>query len=201
MTDQERAWDSFYRANGRAWRGNCTLPGVPAGSGPALDIGCGAGKSTVSLMDLGYSVTGMDLSSDALAVCRERFGDSVLLIKGSVLDIPLPDSSFICAIAVHLLEHIPDADMPLAASEIRRVLRPGAILFIRDFAPGDMREHTRRNTDIAYYHRDPDDIIRFFDGFTVLSSRRAEEPTRFGTVRTRSEILLRRLRGRSVLYR
>lgn len=189
--DQELAWDSFYRANGRAWRGNCTLPGLLPGTGPALDIGCGAGKSTRSLMDLGYSVTGMDLSDEAVSICRTRFGDEARFIKGSVLDIPFPGSSFDCAVAVHLLEHVPDADMPRAASEIGRVLRPGALLFIRDFAPGDMRESTRRNADIDYFHRDPDEIIRFFGGFNVVSARRSEEPTRFGAVRVRSEVLLR----------
>lgn len=189
--NQEQAWDSFYRANGRAWRGNCTLLGVPEGSGPALDIGCGAGKSTRSLLDLGYDVSGIDLSSESVSLCRTRFGNPDAFKKGSVLDIPFPDSWFVCATAVHVLEHVPDSDMPRAASEIRRVLRPGGILFIRDFAPGDMREGTRRNADIVYFHRDPEDILRFFEDFTVISSVRAEEPTRFGTVRFRSELLLR----------
>ncbi len=194
VTDQEQAWDSFYRSNGRAWRGNCTLPGIPRGTGEALDIGCGAGKSTESLMALGYRVCGADLSSEAVTLCRARFGDRAEFVRSGVADMPYPDSTFDCAVAVHVLEHVSDDEMPCAASEIRRVLKPGAWLFIRDFAPGDMRESGRRGSDIEYVHRGPEDISRFFDEFDIVSAEKVVEPTRFGTVRVRSELLMRNRR-------
>ena len=188
--DQTDAWNEFYRSNGRAWRGNTRLPDPLGGSGRALDIGCGSGKSASTLIGLGYDVTGIDTSSEAVSICEERFGDSASFLCGSVLDIPVPESSFDYVVAVHVLEHVADDDMARAASEIRRVLKPGGWLFIRDFAPGDMREERRSGSVIEYNHRLPEEIAGFFDGFKVVSAQKVEERTRFGTIRMRSELRL-----------
>lgn len=189
--DQTGAWNEFYRGNGRAWRGNCRMPDPLEGRGRALDIGCGSGKSASSLMDMGYDVSGTDISSEAVAICRNRFGGDRFVV-GSVLSLPYPDSSFDYAVAVHVLEHIPDPDMPRAVAEIGRVLRPGGYLFIRDFAPGDMREGTRDGSDILYVHRTPEEISGFFIGFEPVSCGTVQERTRFGAVRCRAELLLRK---------
>lgn len=37
-----------------------------------LDVGCGAGRYLVPMVQKGYSVTGVDNSPDILAVCEER---------------------------------------------------------------------------------------------------------------------------------
>ena len=190
MREQEEAWDSFYRSNGRAWRGSCRLPDPLGGSGDALDIGCGSGKSCSTLVDMGYRVTGADMSAEAVSLCSERFGGRADFVKCDALALPFPDSSFDYVVAVHVLGHIRDADIPRVSSEISRVLRPGGWLFVRDFAPGDMREASRESSDIDYFHRAPEAILCFFPGFDVASSELAEERTRFGGVRRRSELLM-----------
>ena len=196
---QRDAWDSLYRSNGRMWRGNCRLPDPLGGDGDALDIGCGSGKSTDALIGLGYRVAGVDFSPEAVAVCEGRFGDSAEFLVGSVLSLPFPDGSFDYACCVHVLEHIPDEDMPTAVSEIRRILRPGGYLFVRDFAPGDLRSASREGSEIDYFHRTPEDLLPFFQGFGTIQSELAEERTRFGAVRRRTELLLRRLRTKTTL--
>jgi len=40
--------------------------------GPALDIGCGAGRHSLYLQDKGIAVTAIDTSPLAIEVCRER---------------------------------------------------------------------------------------------------------------------------------
>ncbi len=196
---QREAWDSLYRSNGRMWRGNCRLPDPLDGSGDALDVGCGSGKSADALIGLGYRVTGVDFSPEAVDVCRGRFGDTAKFLVGSVLSLPFDDGSFDYACSVHVLEHIPDADMPTAVSEIRRILRPGGYLFVRDFAPGDLRSSSREGSEIDYFHRTPEDLLPFFQGFVTIQSELAEERTRFGAVRRRTELLLRRLRRKPTL--
>ena len=93
------------------------MPDPLKGRGRALDIGCGSGKSTSTLIDMGYEVSGTDISREAVSICTDRFGSGMFL-AGSVLSLPYPDSSFDYAVAVHVLEHITDVDMHRAVSEM-----------------------------------------------------------------------------------
>ncbi len=188
---QREVWDTFYRSNGRAWRGNTRLPDPIGGEGDVLDVGCGSGKSTSTLIDMGYRVSGMDFSQEAVAICAERFPD-IRFVVGDVLEIPFDGSSFDYVTAIHVLEHISDDDMGRASSELARVLRPDGYLFVRDFAPGDLRSGSREGSDIDYFHRTPEGIATLMPDFIIVTSEVVEERTRFGAVRRRSELLLRK---------
>ena len=192
IMEQRDLWDGFYRDNGRAWRGNSRIPDPLGGRGDALDLGCGNGKTVSTLLDLGYGVTGADFSETAVEMCRENFGDRAAFVTCDVSDLPFPDCSFDYVTAVHVLEHVDDAGMSTLASEIRRVLRPGGYVFVRSFTPSDMRSGARSGEGIRYVHRNPDGIVRFFRDFTAEYARRVDEPTRFGTVRSRAECLFRK---------
>lgn len=154
-----------------------------------MDIGCGCGKSASTLIDLGYDVTGIDVSYEAIRICRRRFGDSAEFIECDVRDI---DDRFDYIVAVHALEHLSDADLHIASSTIIDALSDGGYIFIRDFAPGDLRAASRENSDIDYFYRAPTEIAGFFPGLKILESGIIEERTRFGSVRRRSELLLRK---------
>jgi SAM-dependent methyltransferase len=47
--------------------------------GPALDLGCGAGRHLTHLQDRGLTVTGVDVSPGAVEVCRRRGAQDVRL--------------------------------------------------------------------------------------------------------------------------
>lgn len=53
------------------WR-NCEKQAILHARGRVLDIGCGAGRVLLYLMDKGFDVTGLDNSPLALKVCRKR---------------------------------------------------------------------------------------------------------------------------------
>ena len=187
--EQRDLWDGFYAANGRAWRGNSRIPDPLSGEGDALDLGCGNGKTVSTLIDMGYRVTGVDFSATAVEMCRENFRDSAEFVVSDIVSLPFPDSSFDYVTAIHVLEHIDNQEMPLVASEISRVMRPGARLFVRSFTPSDMRSGKRSGEGIRYVHRNPDGIVSFFREMDVEFARRVDEPTRFGTMRSRAECL------------
>jgi ubiquinone/menaquinone biosynthesis C-methylase UbiE len=102
-----------------------------------LDIGTGTGRMLEILAPRVEHALGIDQSREMLAVARvnlERAGlrnSSVRL--GDMYQLALADASF-DAVVVHQVLHY--ADRPAAAiTEAARVLRPGGILVLVDFAP------------------------------------------------------------------
>ncbi len=187
---QASLWDSLYRSNSRTWRGNARVP-LPVKSGDALDLGCGNGKTVRTLADSGFRVTGVDFSSEAVEICRKQFQGRAEFVRSDITGLPFGDCSFDYVTAVHVLEHLDSDCLRAASEEVLRVLRPGGWLFVRSFAPGDLREAGRRD-GIRYVHRLPEEIVRAFPGMEAVSAELVEDATRFGAVRRRSECLFRK---------
>jgi SAM-dependent methyltransferase len=93
------------------------------GNGSCLDLGCGTGLPTAAVAELGWSVVGVDVSSDLLEVARTR-GVEVLEARADAL--PFDDASFDAAISVWT--HTDIDDFGAAVAEVARVLRRGAPL-------------------------------------------------------------------------
>jgi SAM-dependent methyltransferase len=91
------------------------------GSGRCLDLGCGTGVPTAAVAELGWSVVGVDISTDLLDVARQR-GLEVLEARADAL--PFEDSSFDAAVSV--CTHTDIDEFPAAVAEVARVLRPEA---------------------------------------------------------------------------
>jgi SAM-dependent methyltransferase len=154
-------YDLMFRQEGRHWwylgmrRISEALleRHLAAASGPleVLDAGCGSGGTTAWLGRWGR-VTGLDLSTDALGLARQR-GLS-RLVRGSIEALPFPDQSFDLLTSFDVLYHLRVGDDRRALAEFRRVLRPGGLALIRaaahDWLRGahDQAVHTRHR-----YHR------------------------------------------------
>ena len=149
----------------------------------------GNGKTTSTLLDMGYEVTGIDFSEKAVEYCRSFFGNAAEFRTASATDLPFDDGSFDYVTCVHVLEHLTDEELETAVSEISRVLLPGGYVFVRSFTADDMRSAKRAEGDIRYIYREPDEMAGFFGNLEVISSEKVEEATRFGTVRSRTECL------------
>ena len=92
-----------------------------------LDIGCGAGVSTVFYRDAvgGPEVKGVDISAPAAAAARAR-GVDAAVVNLDREDLPFDANSFDATICGELLEHILDIDHLL--DEIHRTLMPGGLV-------------------------------------------------------------------------
>jgi len=92
-----------------------------------LEVGCNTGFILSGLKQLGYRVTGTDLSTTAVEYAREYYGlDSIYLS-----DFP-PEheaGSFDVLIASHIIEHV--LDPKAFINECTRFLKPGGICIIR----------------------------------------------------------------------
>jgi SAM-dependent methyltransferase len=116
-----------------------------------LEIGCSGGPLLKQLQADGYGhVTGIDISPDAIELCRQRG-----LTDAQVMDAQktsFGDGSFDVIIASDVLEHL--ADAPQALQEWHRLLRPGGMLIV--FVPAFMflwSRHDEVNNHFRRYHR------------------------------------------------
>lgn len=96
------------------------------GEGRLLDVGCGSGKGLESFKELGWDVTGVEMSPYAASKARERLGCEILV--GDFEQIPLDNERFDVVRFSHSLEHL---QSPRKAMEkASRVLRPSGLLWI-----------------------------------------------------------------------
>lgn len=103
---------------------------LPQESTNILDVACGTGKSTESLLSTGLQVTGVDHDSGMIEEAREQAKLKNLTIDYLVSDaehLPFPDEHF-DAVTVGTAFHFFMNDT--AMSEIKRVLKPKGLLFV-----------------------------------------------------------------------
>ncbi len=125
------------------------LPHLEAGQ-DLLDVGCGPGTITTDLAQrvAPGRTTGIDLSSDVIATAREiqdRAGRTdAVFEQASVYELPFADGTFDVVYAHQVLQHL--SEPVTALCEMRRVLREGGLLAVRDgdhgafaWAPDDQR--------------------------------------------------------------
>jgi SAM-dependent methyltransferase len=101
---------------------------VPDG-GSVLDVGCGTGSlvSTVAAAAPHSTVVGIDPALPSVQYARTRFTDPRITINhGNALALPYPTESFDQTLSLLVLMFIPHPEQ--AASEMRRVTRPGGIV-------------------------------------------------------------------------
>jgi ubiquinone/menaquinone biosynthesis C-methylase UbiE len=113
------------------------LLGRPKGAA-VLDIGCGTGNYTIALQAKGHVLTGVDPSERMLVVARDK-SDTIHWIAGRVEALPFDDASFDGAIATLTTHHW--SDMEQGFREVRRVLRPGAVLVLLTSTPEQMQRY------------------------------------------------------------
>jgi len=117
-----------------------------------LDVGCASGRLIEALKSRGHDVvTGVDVSAEAIAACRERGLADVHVMPADHLE--FPEASYDVLIASDVLEHIEDDRRALL--EWRRVLKPRGQLFI--FVPAFMflwSQHDVVNHHFRRYDRD-----------------------------------------------
>ncbi|MFF5176617.1 class I SAM-dependent DNA methyltransferase [Micromonospora sp. NPDC000316] len=106
-----------------------------AGGGPVADVGCGTGRITAHLHDLGADAFGIDLSPGMIDVAR-RDHPGLRFEVGSMTDLGLGDGSVAGLLAWYSLIHIPDEQIGAIFEQFRRVLRPGGPLLL-GFHVGD----------------------------------------------------------------
>ena len=145
-----------------------------------LDLGCGSGQAALSLAHAVRAVQACDLAPGMLAIASAHARDmGIANINFSLKDAAatgFSDASFdaaLCLAVLHLMEH-PE----LAMAELRRVLKPGGLLFLSAYLAGQSAVSRAGNTLMSLTGcRDEqkwaaEGFLRFVkdQGFAVLDS-------------------------------
>ena len=96
-----------------------------------LDIGFGVGTLLKILTRRGFKTSGIEISEASIIKLNKELEAQKIdtnIMKGDILALPFSDNYFDIVVALEVLEHT--VDLPRAAKELNRVLKPGGILII-----------------------------------------------------------------------
>jgi SAM-dependent methyltransferase len=130
---------------------------LKAGS-PVLEIGCGTGRILVPTAHAGIQITGLDLSADMLAVCRERLATEtdpvraqVELVQADMRDFDLGQRFNLVTLPFRPFQHLLTTQDQMACLKcIHSHLNPGGLLILDLFNPSI----PALNSEVGVEHED-----------------------------------------------
>ncbi|WP_035850700.1 class I SAM-dependent methyltransferase [Kitasatospora azatica] len=104
--------------------------------GPVADLGCGPGRVTAHLADLGVSVFGIDLSPEMIGLARQAYPELRFAV-GSMTALELGDEELGGILAYYSTHHTPPQWLPVVFAEFARTLAPGGWLMLGGYVGDD----------------------------------------------------------------
>jgi len=152
--------------------------------GKVLDIGCAWGRDSKSFFERGFSVIGVDLSSEMLKIAK-KLAPGCSFVLADLRSLPLADNCadgiWCCATLLHLKR----SEIIKALLEFKRVLRANAPCYIQvkkgtgeeivgqSFSQGKQRFFT-------YFHENEIRVICQSAGFRIINEHIYNEKDRHG---------------------
>jgi cyclopropane fatty-acyl-phospholipid synthase-like methyltransferase len=97
--------------------------------GPTVELGCGAGCTTVWLATRGFQVTGLDVAPHAIALASRLAAENSVSVELAAFDLTQPithlDEGFDLALDWEVLHHVAPAHRPRYVANVHRMLRNG----------------------------------------------------------------------------
>ena len=174
-----------------------------------LDFGCGYGRTAAQLGGAGWrGVVGVDFSAGMIARGR-REHPTLDLRHAESLPLAEPDSAFDAAILFAVLTTIPDdTEQRAVMAELRRLIRPGGLLYVSDYllqtdarylaryAAGEARHGVYgvwdRGDGGVFRHHTGEGLDALLEGFDRIAERQVETATLSGASAVATQRLSRR---------
>ena len=152
-----------------------------------LDLGCGIGRHALLCAKAGFSVTAVDLSSEALAVLRKKAqeeGAKIKIVEGAYASNLFPRNYFDMVIAFNVIYHGYRKDFETAVATVNYWLKPGGLFFFtcatrRDgkygsgekVAPNTFKPLNSIHPGDIHYFSDENDMRDFLREFTIKDKK------------------------------
>lgn len=169
----------WYRRGWTPWENRTVHPMLTEflqdrAPGKALDLGCGSGLYAAYMARLGWEVTGVDFSAEAVRRARAMAETDGLPIRLYVADVTgpgVPSEEYDFALDIGCLFSLPENRRPFYAQMLKDRVKPGGLYMLFSWLPWWKKGRLRGIS--------PEDAARLFEGsFAVIRTRLGEEKGR-----------------------
>ncbi len=102
---------------------------LPKKSGQIFDFGCGPGHHSAYLTNLGYMVTGNDISPQMIKIARKHAPKAKFICQ-DMFDTNFPPKTFIGIWAAASFIHLPKKQAQVMLSRLHKMLKKNGIIYI-----------------------------------------------------------------------
>lgn len=142
LDDIEKAYDSIYQEGNLIYKiepdrllidwQNILVPGQ------ALELGVGLGKNIDFLLDKGFSVTGVDISSVAIEKLNQKYHSSnCSFLVNDINTFEIPHEKYSLIICSLVLSYLNDTELILLSNKIKNGLCKGGFFYLTDLSERD----------------------------------------------------------------
>ena len=142
IAEQYEKWASDVRLEERTKYTAVLLERLPKGA-EVLELGCGSGIPTTQQLAEKFSVTGVDISAQQIALAKQKIPDAKFL-HADMTELSFPENSFDAITAFYSIIHVPRQEQAELLCKIASWLRPGGLLVI---SMGASSNETQINDD------------------------------------------------------
>ena len=165
-----------------------------------LDVGCGLGRNAIFMAKQGFNVSTFDLSEHSVETTKQKAKEQNVNLKSicvaDMLNMPYPDNSFDCLLAINVISHTDKIGFDKILSEIKRVLRPNgeayftvgskesywftnpACIPVDDYTK--IRVEDGPENGIPHFYINDDDCKTLFNDFKIIEINNIRELTQYG---------------------
>ena len=113
-----------------------------------LDLGCGSGRHLVYLAKRGFDAYGIDIARHGIKIARDWLKKERLKANLEIGDIykklPYKDNFFDAIIGIKTLHHEKIENIRKLIKEVKRILKPGGLIFITGHRKPPKKENSKR---------------------------------------------------------
>jgi ubiquinone/menaquinone biosynthesis C-methylase UbiE len=144
-----------------------------------LDMGCGIGRNAIPLSEMGYDVTGIDISSVAIEKAKSANSKANFICTPMDEELPFENDSFDVAMDITTFDILVDQSaIDRHISELKRVLKKDGYFLYYDMLDDDPYTLAMKNdngiyytpTGIAFRVYSLEQVENVFSDFEVVSS-------------------------------